>query len=56
METVTNNTAAALAVIITLGLIVLIALAQPVPGELWSAFGVVIGFFFGRGSNTAKTS
>jgi hypothetical protein len=56
MDKITNNTAAALAMIITLGLIVLIALGQPVPGELWSAFGVVIGFFFGRGSNTAKAS
>lgn len=56
MDKITNNTAAALAVIITLGLIVLIALGQPVPGELWGAFGVVIGFFFGRGSNTAKAS
>lgn len=54
MQKVTDSTAAALALVITIGLIVLIALAQPVPGELWSAFGVVIGFFFGRGSNTAK--
>lgn len=55
MDKLTNGTAAALAVIITLGLIVLIALAQPVPTELWSAFGVVIGFFFGRGSISAKS-
>ena len=54
LDKVTNNTAAALAVIITFGLIVLIALSQPVPGELWSAFGVVIGFFFGRGAISAK--
>ncbi len=55
MPTLTDKTSAALAVIITIGLIVLIALSQPVPGELWSAFGVVIGFFFGRVANTAKS-
>lgn len=44
----------ALAVIVTIGLFVLIALGQVVPGELWSAFGVVIGFFFGSGIAKAK--
>jgi hypothetical protein len=54
MDKVTGYTSAALALIITLGLIVLVGLAQPVPGELWSAFGVVVGFFFGQSIKTAK--
>jgi len=54
MSNVTSSTSAALALIIALGLIVLIALGHAVPGELWSAFGVVIGFFFGAGTSTVK--
>lgn len=53
-EKVTSATSAALAVIVTIGLIVLIALGMAVPGELWSAFGVVIGFFFGSGIASKK--
>ena len=55
MNNVSSVTSAVLAVLIALGLIVLIALGHSVPGELWSAFGVVIGFFFGTGANTSKT-
>lgn len=54
MDKIRNATSSALAVIVTLGLFVLIALGQSVPPELWGAFGVVIGFFFGTSANTAK--
>jgi hypothetical protein len=53
-EKILNGTSAALAVIVILGLLALIALGQTPPGELWSAFGVVIGFFFGSGVGKAK--
>lgn len=54
MEKLTNGTASILAILIMLGLVLLIALGQPVPGELWSAFGVVIGFFFGTSKPAPK--
>lgn len=54
MERLTNATSSILAIVILLGVIVLIALSQPVPGELWSAFGVVIGFFFGSNKPALK--
>ena len=54
MQNISNYTSAVLALIIAIGLIALIALGQVVPGELWGAFGTVIGFFFGTGANTSK--
>lgn len=55
MDKLTTGTASILAILIMIGLIVLIALGQAVPGELWSAFGVVIGFFFGTSKAAAKS-
>ena len=54
LSNVPTITSAVLALIIAIGLIALVSLGQAVPGELWSAFGVVIGFFFGTGANTNK--
>jgi hypothetical protein len=54
MEKVIPITSAGLAVIVVIGLIALIGLGNDVPGELWSAFGVVIGFFFGQGVSGSK--
>ena len=55
MNNIPSYVSAALAVIVSIGLIVLIALGIAVPGELWSAFGVVIGFFFGTNTNGVKS-
>jgi len=55
VKEIPSYVSAALAVIVSIGLIVLIALGISVPGELWSAFGVVIGFFFGTNTNSLKT-
>lgn len=54
MDKISSVTSAALAVIVTLGLFVLIGLGQAVPPELYAAFGVVVGFFFGKTPSTAK--
>jgi hypothetical protein len=54
MDKITPVTSAVLAVLIVLGLVVLIALGQPVPTELWAAFGTVLGFFFGTSTKAAK--
>jgi hypothetical protein len=44
----TEIVSAALALIITIGLFVLLALGQPIPDFLTSGFGLVLGFFFGN--------
>jgi hypothetical protein len=54
MDRVKGYTSAGLAVVLTVGLIVLIALGQTVPTELWGAFGVIVGFFFGQASSGSK--
>lgn len=46
----TEKVSAALALIITLGIFGLLALAQPVPEFLTAGFGLVLGFFFGNQS------
>ena len=38
----------AIAVIVVIGVFVLIGLGQTVGTELWSAFALVLGFFFGH--------
>jgi hypothetical protein len=38
----------ALALIVVIGIICLVALARPVPVEMWAGFSMVLGFFFGR--------
>lgn len=54
MDRIKPIASAVLAVVVLVGVIVLIATGQAVPGELWSAFGVVIGFFFGSGLEQRK--
>jgi len=47
---------AGLAAIVTIGIIVLIALQLAVPVELWGAFSLVIGFFFGHQAGTGAAN
>ena len=49
----TQNVTGALAIIVTLGIFVLLALSQAVPSELWTGFGLILGFFFGNSTGTA---
>lgn len=58
VENFARNTSAILAILVVIGIFVLLALSQVVPSELWSAFGLVVGFFFGHqsGQGTARTS
>lgn len=48
MDNVSRNIGGVLALLVTLGVMVLLALGHVVPVELWSAFALVIGFFFGH--------
>lgn len=49
-----ENIAGYLALLITIGIFVLLVLSQPVPGELWAGFGLVLGFFYGNQTGTAR--
>lgn len=49
-ETVTG----ALAFLVVLGVLVLLALSQAVPAELWTGFGLILGFYFGAQTGTAR--
>jgi|WetSurMetagenome_2_1015567.scaffolds.fasta_scaffold04056_3 hypothetical protein len=44
----------ALAVVVVVGTIALTAIGKPVPPELWSSAGLVLGFYFGHQSGTAR--
>lgn len=48
METASEKATAAIAVLITIGVIGMSALRVEVPQQLWTGFGVVLGFFFGQ--------
>jgi len=48
MTNVSEYVSAALALTVTIGIIVLVALNLSVPTEIWTAFSMVLGFFFGR--------
>lgn len=54
MDKLNEATAPILAFVLTLGVVVMVALGQPVPAEIWTAFGVVVGFFFGTGKSAPK--
>jgi len=49
-----ENIAGVLALLITLGIFVLLALSQAVPAELWTGFGLVLGFFYGNQTGSAR--
>jgi 4-hydroxybenzoate polyprenyltransferase len=49
-----ENISGAIAVIVVLGVFVLLALSQAVPNELWTGFGLVLGFFFGNTAGNAR--
>ena len=48
MQNFTSYVGGALAVVVIIGVLVLLALGLAVPVELWSAFALVLGFFFGN--------
>lgn len=54
MNKLNEATAPILAFALTLGVIAMVVLGQPVPAEIWTAFGVVVGFFFGTGKAAPK--
>lgn len=54
MDKVTEVTSAVLAVGVVAGAIALTAMDRPVPPELWAAVGLVLGFFFGNQTGTAR--
>lgn len=54
MDKVTEVTSAVLAIGVVVGSIGLTALGKPVPPELWAAVGLVLGFFFGNQTGTAR--
>lgn len=47
---------AALAVLVVIGIFVLLALGLAVPVELWTGFGLILGFFFGNQTGVARVS
>ena len=49
-----ENITGALAVIVVLGIFVLLALSQAIPTELWTGFGLILGFFFGNVGGAAR--
>ena len=54
MDKIYVVTTAALAVILVLGVLIMLALQVPVPTELWTGFGLVLGFFFGNQTGQAR--
>lgn len=54
MTNISEYVTAALAVLFVIGIFVLMVLSIVVPPELWTAFGLIIGFFFGNKSGTAS--
>lgn len=54
MDKVTEVTTAVLAGVVVVGAIALTAQGKPVPPELWAAVGLVLGFFFGNQTGTAR--
>lgn len=47
---------AILAVIVVIGIFVLLGLGLAVPVELWTGFGLILGFFFGNQTGTARNA
>jgi hypothetical protein len=43
-----------LAVIVMIGIFVLLVLSMGVPAELWTGFGLILGFFFGNQTGAAR--
>jgi len=49
-----ENITGILALLIVIGIFVLLALSQAVPVELWTGFGLILGFFFGNQTGAAR--
>jgi hypothetical protein len=47
-------TTAVIALLVVIGTIALIVLGKPVPPELWSWGGIVLGFFYGNAQGVAR--
>ena len=50
----TDTVTGFIAVLVVIGIFVLLGLGQAVPTELWTGFGLVLGFFFGNQTGTAR--
>lgn len=48
MENLSKIATPLLALVVLVGVLVLLALGQPVPNELWAGMTLVLGFFFGK--------
>lgn len=49
-----ENVTGILAVIVVIGVFVLLGIGQAVPTELWTGFGLILGFFFGNQAGIAR--
>jgi len=49
-----ENTSSIIAIAIVIGIIILLVLGLGVPTELWAFGSIVIGFFFGVQTGTAR--
>lgn len=48
MENISKIATPVIAVVVVAGVIVLVALGQDVPTELWAGMSLILGFFFGK--------
>ena len=48
METMSEKATATIAVLLTIGILIMSGLRVEVPAQLWAGFATVIGFFFGQ--------
>jgi hypothetical protein len=54
-ETFTQWLTAILAILVVAGVFVLLALGVPVPDAVWTAFALILGFFFGNQTGRAMS-
>jgi hypothetical protein len=55
MNNLSEYVTSILAVLVVLGVFVMLGMSIPIPVELWTAFGVILGFFFGNTTPAAVT-
>jgi hypothetical protein len=53
-ETFARIATSALALIVVIGVFVMLGLGIAIPVELWAAFGLIIGYFFGNQTGEAR--
>lgn len=56
IENLSETVTSILAFVVVAAVFVLIGMGMSIPPEVWAAFGLVLGFFFGNQTGTARTA